>query len=149
MKLNTTHIIAFIWACLVSFLLFLGLTSCSAQYHYKKAIKKGVQIVPTHDTITLTKVDSILINNEWVKVVTEFDTIIQYNTVYVPKTRYQTRIEYKTKKDSLQTIRYVTRQETKQVAKQSGSRLVWAIAFGLVALIVLVLIINRVKSWIK
>jgi hypothetical protein len=121
------------------------MTSCSAQYHYKKAIKKGVQIVPTHDTITLTKVDSILINNEWVKVVTEFDTIIQYNTVYVPKTRYQTRIEYKTKKDSLQTIRYVTRQETKQVAKQSGSRLVWAIAFGLVALIVLVLIINRVK----
>jgi hypothetical protein len=125
------------------------MTSCSAQYHYKKAIKKGVQIVPTHDTITLTKVDSILINNEWIKVVTEFDTIIQFNTVYVPKTRYQTRIEYKTKKDSLHTIRYVTRQETKQVAKQSGSRLVWAIVFGLVAFIVLVLIINRVKSWIK
>jgi hypothetical protein len=149
MKLNTTHLLAFIWACLVSFLLFLGFTSCSAQYHYKKAIKKGVQIVPTSDTITLTKVDSILINNEWVKVVTEFDTIIEYNTVYVPKTRYQTRIEYKTKKDSLHTIRYVTRQETKQVAKQSGSRLVWAIAFGLVALIVLVLIIKWVKSWIK
>lgn len=149
MKLNTTHLLCFIWACLVSFLLYLGLTSCSAQYHYKKAIKKGVQFVPTHDTITLTKVDSILINNEWIKVVTEFDTIIQFNTVYVPKTRYQTRIEYKTKKDSLQTIRYVTRQETKQVAKQSGSRLVWAIVFGLVALIVLVLIINRVKSWIK
>jgi hypothetical protein len=121
------------------------MTSCSAQYHYKKAIKKGVQFVPTHDTITLTKVDSILINNEWVKVVTEYDTIIQYNTVFVPKTRYQTRIEYKTKKDSFETIRYVTKQETKQVAKQSGSRLVWAIAFGLVALIVLVLIINRVK----
>ena len=145
MKLNFNHLLAFLWACLLSFILMLYMTSCSAQYHYKKAIKKGVQIVPTHDTITLTKVDSILINNEWVKVVTEFDTIIQYNTVYVPKTRYQTRIEYKTKKDSLQTIRYVTRQETKQVAKQSGSRLVWAIAFGLVALIVLVLIINRVK----
>ena len=149
MKINFNHLLAFLWACLLSFILMLYMTSCSAQYHYKKAIKKGVQIVPTHDTITLTKVDSILINNEWVKVVTEFDTIIQYNTVYVPKTRYQTRIEYKTKKDSLQTIRYVTRQETKQVAKQSGSRLVWAIAFGLVALIVLVLIINRVKSWIK
>ena len=149
MKLNFNHLLAFLWACLLSFILMLYMTSCSAQYHYKKAIKKGVQIVPTHDTITLTKVDSILINNEWIKVVTEFDTIIQFNTVYVPKTRYQTRIEYKTKKDSLQTIRYVTRQETKQVAKQSGSRLVWAIAFGLVALIVLVLIINRVKSWIK
>jgi hypothetical protein len=137
--------IKFLALLLALLLAFAMITSCSAQYHYKKAIKKGVQIVPTHDTITLTKVDSILINNEWVKVVTEFDTIIEYNTVYVPKTRFQTRIEYKTKKDSLQTIRYVTRQETKQVAKQSGSRLVWAIAFGLVALIVLVLIINRVK----
>ena len=145
MKLNFNHLLAFLWACLLSFILMLYMTSCSAQYHYKKAIKKGVQIVPTHDTITLTKVDSILINNEWVKVVTEFDTIIQFNTVYVPKTRFQERLIYKTKKDSLQTIRYVTRQETKQVAKQSGSRLVWAIAFGLVALIVLVLIINRVK----
>jgi hypothetical protein len=145
MKINFSHLVAFIWACLISILWLIFMTSCSAQYHYKKAIKKGVQFVPTSDTITLTKVDSILINNEWVKTVTEFDTIIQYNTVFVPKTRFQTRIEYKTKKDSFETIRYVTKQETKQVAKQSGSRLVWAIAFGLVALIVLVLIINRVK----
>jgi hypothetical protein len=119
MKLNFNHLLAFLWACLLSFILMLYMTSCSASYHYGKAIKKGVQFVPTHDTITLTKVDSILINNEWVKTVIEFDTIIEYNTVYVPKTRFQTRIEYKTKKDSFETIRYVTRQETKQVAKQS------------------------------
>ena len=145
MKINFNHLLAFIWACLISILWLIFMTSCSAQHHYNKAIKKGLKVETNSDTIRLTKIDSILINNEWVKTVTEFDTIIQYNTVYVPKTRYQTRIEYKTKKDSLQTIRYVTRQETKQVAKQSGSRLVWAIAFGLVALIVLVLIINRVK----
>ena len=145
MKLNFNHLLAFLWACLISILWLIFMTSCSAQHHYNKAIKKGLKVETNSDTIRLTKIDSILINNEWVKTVTEFDTIIQYNTVYVPKTRYQTRIEYKTKKDSLQTIRYVTRQETKQVAKQSGSRLVWAIAFGLVALIVLVLIINRVK----
>ena len=71
------------------------------------------------DTITLTKIDSILINNEWVKIVTQFDTIIQFNTVFVPKTRFQTRIEYRTKKDSFETIRYVTKQETKQISKQS------------------------------
>ena len=150
MKLNTTHLLAFIWACVVSFLLYLGLTSCDvpkrAQRHYNKAIKLGVRCETVSDTITLTKVDSILINNEWVKVVTEYDTIIEFNTVYVPKTRFKTRIEYKTKKDSFETIRYVTRQETKQVAKQSGGRLVWAIAFGLVALIVLILIINRIKN---
>ena len=119
MKINFTHLIAFIWACLISILWLIFMTSCSAQHHYNKAVKKGLKVETQSDTITLTKIDSIFINNEWVKVVTEFDTIIQFNTVYVPKTRFQERLIYKTKKDSFETIRYVTRQETKQVAKQS------------------------------
>jgi hypothetical protein len=119
MKINFNHLLAFIWACLISLLWLIFMTSCSAQHHYNKAVKKGLKVETNSDTIRLTKIDSIFINNEWVKVVTEFDTIIQFNTVYVPKTRFQTRIEYKTKKDSFETIRYVTRQETKQVSKQS------------------------------
>ena len=119
MKINFNHLLAFIWACLISILWLIFMTSCSAQHHYNKAIKKGLKVETQSDTITLTKIDSIFINNEWVKVVTEFDTIIQFNTVYVPKTRLQERLIYRTKKDSFETIRYVTRQETKQVAKQS------------------------------
>ena len=119
MKINFNHLLAFIWACLISLLWLIFMTSCSAQHHYNKAIKKGLKVETQSDTIRLTKIDSIFINNEWVKVVTEFDTIIQFNTVYVPKTRFQERIEYRIKKDSFETIRYVTRQETKQVAKQS------------------------------
>jgi len=119
MKINFNHLLAFIWACLISILWLIFMTGCSAQHHYNKAVKKGLKVETQSDTIRLTKVDSILINNEWVKVVTEFDTIIKYNTVYVPKTRLQERLIYKTKKDSFDTIRYVTRQETKQVAKQS------------------------------
>jgi len=119
MKINFNHLLAFIWACLISLLWLIFMTSCSAQHHYNKAIKKGLKVETNSDTIRLTKIDSIFINNEWVKVVTEFDTIIQFNTVYVPKTRLQERLIYKTKKDSFETIRYVTRQETKQIAKQS------------------------------
>ena len=119
MKINFNHLLAFIWACLISLLWLIFMTSCSAQHHYNKAVKKGLKVETQSDTIRLTKIDSIFINNEWVKVVTEFDTIIQFNTVYVPKTRFQERLIYKTKKDSFETIRYVTRQETKQVAKQS------------------------------
>jgi hypothetical protein len=119
MKINFNHLLAFIWACLISLLWLIFMTSCSAQHHYNKAVKKGLKVETNSDTIRLTKIDSIFINNEWVKVVTEFDTIIQFNTVYVPKTRFQERIEYRIKKDSFETIRYVTRQETKQVAKQS------------------------------
>jgi hypothetical protein len=119
MKINFNHLLAFIWACLISLLWLIFMTSCSAQHHYNKAIKKGLKVETQSDTIRLTKIDSIFINNEWVKVVTEFDTIIKFNTVIVPKTRFQERLIYKTKKDSFETIRYVTRQETKQVAKQS------------------------------
>jgi hypothetical protein len=119
MKINFNHLLAFIWACLISILWLIFMTSCSARHHYNKAIKKGLKVETQSDTIRLTKIDSIFINNEWVKVVTEFDTIIKFNTVYVPKTRLQERLIYRTKKDSFETIRYVTRQETKQVAKQS------------------------------
>jgi hypothetical protein len=119
MKINFTHLVAFIWACIISILWLIFMTSCSAQHHYNKAVKKGLKVETNSDTIRLTKIDSIFINNEWVKVVTEFDTIIQYNTVIVPKTRLQERLIYKTKKDSFETIRYVTRQETKQLSKQS------------------------------
>jgi hypothetical protein len=119
MKVNFTHLIAFIWACLISILWLIFMTGCSASYHYTKAVKKGLKVETKSDTITLTKIDSILINNEWVKIVTKFDTIIQFNTVFVPKTRFQERLIYKTKKDSFETIRYVTKQETKQISKQS------------------------------
>jgi hypothetical protein len=119
MKINFSHLVAFIWACLISLLWLIFMTSCSAQHHYNKAVKKGLKVETNSDTIRLTKIDSIFINNEWVKVVTEFDTIIKFNTVYVPKTRLQERLIYRTKKDSFETIRYVTRQETKQISKQS------------------------------
>ena len=119
MKVNFTHLIAFIWACLISFLWLLFMTGCSASFHYGKAVKKGMRCETISDTIEIQKIDSVYINNEWVKIVTKFDTIIKFNTVYVPKTRLQERLIYKTKKDSFETIRYVTKQETKQISKQS------------------------------
>jgi hypothetical protein len=79
------------------------LISCSApkraQWHYKKALKNGLQLVQDTDTIRITTIDSIpVIMNDtivWQKYITTKDTIIKYNNIYVPKTRFQTRIEYK------------------------------------------------------
>jgi hypothetical protein len=137
MKINFTHFLAFIWALLISFLLFLGMTSCSASYHYKKAIKKGVQFVPTTDTLTLTKIDSVFINNEWVKVVTEYDTIVRYNEVFVPKTRYQIKTEYKIKRDSIEVVKYKVKTEYKTVTKNNKTLNLLLIVLGLIALIIL------------
>jgi hypothetical protein len=81
------------------------IVSCSApkraQWHYKKALKNGLKLVQDSDTIRITSIDSIpVIKNDtivWQKYITTKDTVIQFNNVYVPKTRWQTRIEYRYK----------------------------------------------------
>ena len=138
MKVNFTHLIAFIWACLISFLWLLFMTGCSAQHHYNKAVKKGMRCETISDTIEIQKIDSVYINNEWVKIVTKFDTIIKFNTVFVPKTRLQERLIYKIKKDSFETIRYVTKQETKQISKQSFPWKILIICFAIGFVIALI-----------
>jgi len=78
-------------------------TSCSApkraQWHYKKALKNGLQLVQDSDTIRITTIDSIpvIINDTivWQKYITTKDTIIQFKNIYMPRTRFQERILYK------------------------------------------------------
>jgi hypothetical protein len=81
----------------------LTILSCSserkAQYHYQKALKHGLKVTQDSDTIRITSIDSIpVIKNDtivWEKFYTTKDTVIKFNNIYVPKTRFQTRIEYK------------------------------------------------------
>ena len=84
-------------------LITLAVVSCSserkAQYHVKKALKHGAKLIQDTDTIRITTLDSFpVIQNDtivWEKFITTKDTIINFRNVYVPKTRFQTRIEYK------------------------------------------------------
>jgi hypothetical protein len=118
MKINFTHLVAFIWACLISILWLIFMTGCSASYHYGKAVKKGLRCETISDTIEIQKIDSVFINNEWVKYVTKYDTIVRYNEVFVPKTRYQIKTEYKLKRDSIEVVKYKTKIEYKTVKKK-------------------------------
>jgi hypothetical protein len=85
-------------------------TSCSApkraQWHYKKALKNGLKVVQDSDTIRITTIDSIpVIMNDtivWQKYITTKDTIIKYNNIYMPRTRFQERILYK---ERIKTLR--------------------------------------------
>ena len=99
----------------------LCLTSCSVNYHLNKAIKKGYRCDTVSDTIRITKVDSFLVwkhdTTYWVKVVTSKDTIIYYKTSYLPKTRYETRFEYKRFNDSLQSIRLMYKDSLRNALK--------------------------------
>ena len=88
---------------LIVFLAVLTAFACSserkAQYHYRKALKNGLKVVQDSDTIRITSVDSFpVIKNDsivWEKFITTKDTVVIFNNVQIPKTRWQTRIEYK------------------------------------------------------
>ena len=108
------------------------LLSCSApkraQWHYKKALKNGLQVVQDSDTIRITTVDSIpvIINDTivWEKFYTTKDTVIQFNNVYVPKTRWQTRIEYRYK-TKVERIRGKTIYKTAQAKEVVKYKILW------------------------
>ena len=105
----------------------LCLTSCSVNYHLNKAIKKGYRCDTIADTIRINKVDSFLVwkhdTTYWVKVVTSKDTIIYYKTSYYPKTRYETRFEYKRFNDSLRTIRLMYKDSLQSALKTAKNDL--------------------------
>ena len=109
---------------LISILLY----SCSAKYHLDKAIKKGYKCEETGDTIRITTLDSIpvIINDTivWEKFISTKDTIIKYNTVYVPKTRWQERIEYKLKVKTIYKDRIVKKAQAKAEGKKDRKSVV-------------------------
>jgi len=81
--------------------LLILIVSCSApkraQWHYKRALANGLKVEQDSDTIRITTIDSIpVIKNDtivWEKVITYKDTVVQFRTVTLPKTRWQTRVE--------------------------------------------------------
>lgn len=118
------------------------LFSCSdakkAQYHYKKALKYGLELVQDSDTIRIISVDSIpvVVNDtiRYEKIITTKDTIINFKNVYVPKTRWQTKIEYRYKtqilKQDVLKYKYIYKTEKKQKAKTNWMLLVWGFIIG-------------------
>ena len=118
------------------------LFSCSdakkAQYHYKKALKYGLELVQDSDTIRIISVDSIpvVVNDtiRYEKIITTKDTIISFKNVYVPKTRWQTKIEYRYKtqilKQDVLKYKYIYKTEKKQKAKTNWMLLVWGFIIG-------------------
>jgi hypothetical protein len=105
------------------------LGSCSdakkAQYHYKKAVKFGLELVQDSDTIRIISIDSfaVVVNDTiiWEKIIRTKDTIINFKNIYVPKTKWQTRIEYRYKtqlvKQDVLKYKYIYKAEKKQKAK--------------------------------
>ena len=128
---------------LIVFLSVLTLFSCSserkAQYHYQKALKHGLKLVQDSDTIRITSVDSfkVVLSDTvyWEKYITLKDTIINFQNVYVPKTKWQTRIEYKYKtqivKQDVLKYKYIYKdsKEKRKEVQQTKRRTNWSLFF--------------------
>jgi hypothetical protein len=106
---------------LISVLLY----SCSAQYHLNKAIKKGYVCEDTADTLTITKLDSVLITKfdttYYETFLKTFDTIVQWKTQYVPKTRLDKKIEYRIKVKTIYKDRIVEKAQARAEGQKAKS----------------------------
>ena len=141
---------------LMLILAYVLLFRCSATYHLEKAVKKGIKIDSRIDTVRVYFRDSVIKDGFKEYFYNYRDTIIEKNTVYVPKTRYETRTEYKIIKEQIQQDAKTDRLQLKQDAKTdrkeiqaekktslSSTLKVIAVILGLILLIVLLLRANK------
>jgi hypothetical protein len=129
-------------------ILIILLSSCSANWHLNKAVKKGAELeqisVPVYlyDTIVDTVENKIFIRTRIKDTIYETKTLVKY----VPKTKWKTRIEYKTNRDSLRHVEKLYRDSIRvekkklSVEKNKNNRLNrfmwWLMVFFVLILIV-------------
>ena len=131
--------------------------SCSserlAQYHYKKALKHGLKLITDSDTIRVVSIDSVaVIKNDtiyWEKLISSKDTIIFFKNVYVPKTKWQTRIEYRYKtqlvKQDVLKYKYIYKDSKNKKAKNNWNLFLWGFISG-VGLFFLLRLLDKLRK---
>ncbi len=121
---------------LITALLAVFISSCSANYHLRRAIKKGYRCDEITDTIRINSIDSIpyVLNDSiyFERVLIQKDTIVRYKRSFVPKTRFQTRIEYKLKRDTLKMIEKVEVVKWKTAKRESAKPNILLLVLGFV-----------------
>jgi len=111
------------------------LVSCSAEHHLNKAIKKGYKCEEVSDTIQITSVDSfpVIVNDTivWQKYITQKDTVVMWHTQYIPMTKWEKKIEFKLKRDTIRQIQRVEVAKYKSEKKSKANIWLFVIGFGL------------------
>ena len=110
------------------------LSSCSAHYHIVKAMKKGYRCDETSDTIQVSTIDSIpyVLRDSimWEKVLVQKDTIVRYKASKVPKTRFETKIEYRLKRDTIKLLQKVEVVKYKKERNNKKKPNLWLFIIG-------------------
>lgn len=128
---------------LIAFILVLTLFGCSserlAQHHYQKALKHGLKLVQDSDTIRIATIDSVAyyVNDSiyFEKIIQMRDSVVFFKNVYLPKTKWQTRIEYRYKtklvKQDVLKYKYIYRdsKEKRKEIQQEKRKTNWNFFF--------------------
>jgi hypothetical protein len=113
MKPNYKHLSVLLLGALYIVGMLYFLYGCSANYHFTKFLNKGGKIDTTERVVTVEK--TIKVNGK--------DSIIFVQMplncpeVQIPPTRTEIRYKYRLKRDSIETVRYVTKWKTKEIIK--------------------------------
>jgi len=113
MNIDFRKILIIILGSLWLWLMISILYGCSANYHFGKFLKKGGTIDTTERIVSVEKV--IKVNGKDSIILVEMP--LNCPEVQIPPTRQEIRFKYKIKRDSIETIRYVTKWKTKEVVK--------------------------------
>jgi hypothetical protein len=117
-------------------LLFACSQSKRAIWHYNKAVKNGLSI--DTDTIRVATIDSVAVAyNDTIifeKILRYKDTVIRI--LELPKTRWQTRIEYRYKtqlvKQDVLKYKYIYKDKKQEKAKTNWRLFFWGVLVGFI-----------------
>jgi hypothetical protein len=102
-------ILGLLWLCLTFTILY----GCSANYHFTKFLNKGGKIDTTERVVTVEK--TIKVNGKDSIIFVEMP--LNCPEIQIPPTRQEIRYKYKLKRDSIETVRFVTKWKTKEVVR--------------------------------
>jgi hypothetical protein len=137
--------------------IFLLLTACTAAYHVRRAqhhivkaqakgAKFGTDTSYQYIYLTDTLWNEVTKEKEVIRSVIDSVPVIHQLIKYVPLTRYQERIQYKLKRDTLRVLKYITKKENKTKVKTSPVNLITKIVLAIWILVVLWLI-YKMATW--
>ena len=138
-------------------LVFILLTSCTAAFHVRRAKRHIIKAQAKGATFgtdtsyryiyrTDTLWNEITKEKEVIKSVIDSVPVIHQVIKYVPLTRYQERIQYKLKRDTLRVIKYIAKKEHKAKIKTSPITLITKIILA-IWLIVVIWLVYKMATW--
>jgi hypothetical protein len=144
--MKTKLIIYLIWLTLIGLITLIALTGCSASYHFTKFLKKGGTIDTTERVVSVEKVIKVNGKDSIITVLMP----LKCPEVQIPLTRQEIRYKYRIQRDSIETIRYVTKWKTKEVVKVAKAKernpfnwFLIGLGIGLIIPILIRLIVKR------